>query len=580
MAATSRFNLQQVFHAILQPSTETDLLEAQRARVLRTIALVVGVIALFSTVIFVVLSAPSVNILYADAGMVGHGIANAIMFAMLFVVQVLLRRGRVRLASLLYVLVFQVALVAQFVYLGMQPEVFILFALPIIMSAVLLGRTWTTIITIAAVGALWMTMIPGYPDQIPAQGGIFTTAPVAAASLLLGTVGYIVLAFIASSLIGMLELYVHTMRRTNLQLEAAAALSQAAATSRSLAELLELVVTRIQKAYGFYHAQVFLVDQEGRNARLQASTGRAGAALLARGHYLPVGSQSVVGQCTGMGQPVVVNDTARSATHRPNPLLPDTRAELALPLVVQNQVIGAIDVQSVVPDVFQPDDIRSLQVMAGQLAVSINQTRLLEELQTRAAENEGLLRDAQGNLREIEELNRRLTREGWADYLRARRSRGGLGYTLSSQVIERDTGWTTPMRQAYQSERSVVIRQDQHANIAAIPMRLRGETIGVLEVERSGERPWTNDELEMAEVLVERLVIAIENARLYEQATQSIQREQFVNQVSQQVQSAQTIDEVLQAALTELSAMLGASRGVVQISPRDTAPPDGGQVQP
>jgi GAF domain-containing protein len=271
---------------------------------------------------------------------------------------------------------------------------------------------------------------------------------------------------------------------------------------------------------------------------------------------------------TQHGEPVVVNDTTQSETHRPNPLLPRTRAELALPLIVEGRVIGALDVQSVESNVFQPEDVRSLQVMAAQLATAIQQTRLVAALQTRIADNQRLYDEAQANLSQIEELSRRLTREGWSDYLRARRQVGTVGYTLFDGSVQQDSRWSASMRQAYQGESSVVLRQDQEVNIAALPLRVRGEVIGVLEIERDGDEPWTEADLELAETLVERLALAVENARLFEQATLSVEREQFVNRVGQEVQSAQSIDDVLQTALNELSTLLGASRGVVQISPK------------
>jgi GAF domain-containing protein len=124
------------------------------------------------------------------------------------------------------------------------------------------------------------------------------------------------------------------------------------------------------------------------------------------------------------------------------------------------------------------------------------------------------------------------------------------------------------MRQAYQGERTVVIRHDQQTHIAAVPLQVRGEVIGVLEIERGGDRPWTDDEIELIEVLVDRLSLAVENARLFEQATLVAEREQFVSRVGQEVQAAETIEEVLQTALSELSTVLGASRGIVQISPK------------
>lgn len=493
------------------------------------------------------------------------GIPLAVLFS---VCAWLVHTGRLEVAGTLFITALLINGLVRFVLARsiLNQSAILALALPIVFSPIRGRRAPYIVLAIAMVTLSAIIGWRSLPMTVTAQRFLYLDTVTILFELLLVTV-------FTGAVNNILFSTSREALKSVRQLEAAAVVTETSSTTASLSELLESVVERIRDAYGFYHAQVFLIDRERRLARLEASTGRAGEALLARGHALAVGSQSVVGQCTATGQPVVVNDVTRSATHRPNPLLPDTRAELSLPLTIGKEIIGAIDVQSVEPNVFQPEDIRSLQVMAAQLANVVEKTRLLDQLQARAVENEQLLRDAQFNLRQIEELNRRLTSEGWTEYMRARRARGTLGYTLRGGIINSDSSWTAPMKQAYQSENSVVIRQDHNAHIAAIPMRLRGETIGVLEIERNGDRPWSDQEIEMAELLVDRLVVAVENARLYEQSTQAAQRERFVNQVAKEVQEAQSIEEVLRAALSELSNALGASRGVVQIAPRVVTDP-------
>jgi GAF domain-containing protein len=263
-----------------------------------------------------------------------------------------------------------------------------------------------------------------------------------------------------------------------------------------------------------------------------------------------------------------VNDVSRSGTHRPNPLLPDTKGELALPLLVGDDIIGALDVQSTEIGSFRPDDVRALEIVAGQLATAVEKTRLVTRFGALAEERRTLLEETQTNLRQIEELNRRLTREGWRDYLRSRRERGAMGYTIFDGSVERDDNWTASMRQAYQGERSVVITKERQAHIAALPVRVRGEVIGVLEFERGGEHAWTDDDLNLAQALVDRLAIALDNARLFEQAYTTAHREQLLSEITQSVQMSESVEDLLQAALAELGHALGASRGVVQISPK------------
>jgi GAF domain-containing protein len=532
-----------------------DDLDRQRAQALNAMCLVFGILGIAGALLLKLVVTPAVE--WTTVG------ANVVMGLLYGLLIYWVRRGRLRTASVGFVLLTLVVPTIENVLFNFIPSaaVYLSLAVPVISAAMLLTPGWLFATLMAAYGSIGLV----YWFELQNTQSIGTTG-ISTAALISGfLLG--VLALFSWLLSTALFRWAQSAQRRSRQLEAAAVITEVSAEAINLNALLNVVVERISEAFDFYHAQVFMLDQEGRLARLEASTGRAGVALLSRGHALRVGSQSMVGQCSFLGEPIVVNDTALSEVWRPNELLPDTRAELTLPLKVGSYVIGVIDVQSITPNVFQPEDIRTLQVMAQQLATTIEKTRLLDQLQSRASENQRLFEEAQHNLRQIEDLNRRLTREGWADYLGSH-SGGSVGYTLSGEQMEADIDWTAPMRQAVAGERSVVVRQDQNAHIAAVPLRVRGEVIGVLEMERGGDRPWSEEELDMAETLVDRLALAVENARLYEQATQSTEREQIINKIAQDVQAAETIDEILQAALTELGSVLGASRGIVQISPR------------
>ncbi len=168
---------------------------------------------------------------------------------------------------------------------------------------------------------------------------------------------------------------------------AALTASEIAATSQDLDNLLNTAVELIRERFGFYHASVFLMDESNTYAVIRASTGKAGEEMLKRGHRLAVGSRSTVGQAAAQREPVIVNDTLRSEIHRPNPLLPDTRSEAALPLIAGDRLIGVLDVQATETDAFTEDSVRMLQLLATQLAVAIQnaqaytlERRALEEM--------------------------------------------------------------------------------------------------------------------------------------------------------------------------------------------------------
>ncbi|MBI5930449.1 MAG: GAF domain-containing protein [Chloroflexi bacterium] len=170
------------------------------------------------------------------------------------------------------------------------------------------------------------------------------------------------------------------------QLTTSAQVSRAATSILNLDELFPRVVDLIRESFQYDHVQIFMVDETGERALLRASTGEAGRTLLNLNHSLPVGSRSVIGQTTGQGIPVLVADTALSETHRPNPHLPDTRSEIAFPLIVKGRVVGALDVQSNQAGLFTEDDVQALTTMADQLAVAIDNAQLFEISQQRAAE--------------------------------------------------------------------------------------------------------------------------------------------------------------------------------------------------
>ena len=176
-------------------------------------------------------------------------------------------------------------------------------------------------------------------------------------------------------------------RRRAVQLQTSADVSRATTSILDQDLMLGQAVELIKERFGFYHVQIFLVDEAGQYAVLHKSTGEAGQKLLAMKHKLAVGSQSVIGQVTFNRRPSVVRDIDAARAGAPearNEFLPDTRAELAVPLQVGEQLIGALDVQSTSPDAFSKDDIATLETLAAHLAVAIQNARAFREQQETA----------------------------------------------------------------------------------------------------------------------------------------------------------------------------------------------------
>ena len=170
-------------------------------------------------------------------------------------------------------------------------------------------------------------------------------------------------------------------RARTVQLETAAEIARDISGSLNLDELLVKAVGFIRERFDFYHASIFLLDPAGEFALIREATGEAGAQMKRVGHKLAVGSKSIVGYVAGQGEPLVVNDTAKDATYLPNPLLPATHAEAALPLKVGERIVGVMDVQSTHPYAFRTDSLRTLRILADQLGVAVVNSELFAETQ-------------------------------------------------------------------------------------------------------------------------------------------------------------------------------------------------------
>ena len=170
------------------------------------------------------------------------------------------------------------------------------------------------------------------------------------------------------------RLLIQAQRRA-VELQTAALVARETSSTLDLDILLKRMVNLLCERFGFYHASVFLLDENREFAVVRESTGLAGEEMKVRGHKLAVGSRSIMGAVTATGSPLVVNDVSHSETHRKNPLLPNTRSELGIPLKLGDRVIGALDVQSTEVNAFHPDDIAVLQILSDQIAVAIENAK-------------------------------------------------------------------------------------------------------------------------------------------------------------------------------------------------------------
>ncbi|MGB7339572.1 MAG: GAF domain-containing protein [Phototrophicaceae bacterium] len=168
-------------------------------------------------------------------------------------------------------------------------------------------------------------------------------------------------------------------QRRAAELETVANVSAAAATILDVNELLQSVTDLTKQNFDLYHAHIYLFDEENRQMVLAAGAGEIGQIMLSYGHKLEIDNQSgLVARAARTRQPVVVNDTANVIDFLPNPMLPETRSELAIPMLVGDELIGVLDLQSEVADRFDPEDIRTQSTLASQISVAVRNAQAFE----------------------------------------------------------------------------------------------------------------------------------------------------------------------------------------------------------
>ena len=351
---------------------------------------------------------------------------------------------------------------------------------------------------------------------------------------------------------------VDASQRALALLQGSAAVGQLASRPLSLESLLDQTIQVMGQQGGFDHVQVFLLNKTRDQATLVASSSEGGQRSLA-GVYRTVGSQSLIGQVTLHGEPMIAHRSYGDYGHLHNELVATAQTEVALPLIDGDAIIGAVDVQSAKANAFSPQDIRVLEITASLLTAAIRSARQIESAAHILAENERLRSEAAENARQIERLNRQLTGAGWNRYWEEAPATRGV--TLDSNRIVLESAWTPELLEARDQHRPVQAMVGDQP-VIAVPVVLRGEVIGAIEVEPDSRSP---DAIDLVQAVAQRLALSLDNARLIEEAQTLTAQEQHVNEIVARFQSAASVDDLMRITITELSRLLGAERAAIRL---------------
>ncbi len=339
-----------------------------------------------------------------------------------------------------------------------------------------------------------------------------------------------------------LEATSRQMIRRAAQLQTIAQVAHSIASVQDSGSMLPDMARLIGDQFGFYHVGIFLLDENREYAVLRAATSDGGQKMLERKHKLLVGKEGIVGYSIHEKKARIALDVGDETVFFDNPDLPATRSEISLPLIIGNETIGALDVQSEEPGAFSDEDIEVLTTLANQVAVAIENARLLSH--------------SRSTVKEMEKTFQRYISSEWQQF---ESQSPIIGYRAGHSGLE-------PLTPALQES----IKTEKNPTTYKFPITLRGATIATLDVDlgKHSEK-YTPEEQAIIRATVERVSLALENARLLQDSQRRAAKEQLIGDISAKIGASINMRNVLQAAVEELGRIMPGSDIVVQFQGTD-----------
>lgn len=341
------------------------------------------------------------------------------------------------------------------------------------------------------------------------------------------------------------------------QLQAITELSEAIAQFQDLNELFFATTRLISERFGFYHVGIFLIDDAREFAILQAANSEGGQRMLARAHRLALGT-GVVGFCAQTSRPRIALDVGADAVYFDNPDLPETRSEVALPLKTHSKTVGVLDVQSTEAGAFSEEDLQVLTTLANQVSIAMENTRLLTE--TRSA------------LAQVQDVYDEFTRAEWSRTI-SKAEQPGFRYRIGRiEMLENalDLPEVISAVQTGRAEPNPADGSAEKRTQVAVPVKIRGEVIGVIHIESNdASKIWRDDEIRLVESVAERAALAMENARLFQDARRRAAKEQAISKATARISGAINIENILHATAEELERVLGGSEVLIRFQNKE-----------
>ena len=335
-------------------------------------------------------------------------------------------------------------------------------------------------------------------------------------------------------------------------------------------EALNQAIEQLRTALDLYHVQVYLTNPATGLAQLKASTGYIGRRLLDEDSLSTPDEDSPINDTLRSRTPLIILDS--DPDERRTGFLPATQSQVLIPLRVKDYFpFGVLDLHSTERHTFTPEILHVLTVVGHHLAIALYGIQQAEELRISFEDRDKLIDQIEANRREMAKINRQIVGTSWGTYL-AEREDVVPGFDWRNGTVVMAQTESNSLQQALDDGQPRFERGDTFDTLS-VPIRLRGQILGAVEFRRpNAEKQWSGAVLELAQAVTERLALSLENARLFEQAQSTAQREQMVNQITSELQSNTELHTLLSNAAIQFQHALGATHTRVRLGLPDDTP--------
>lgn len=315
-------------------------------------------------------------------------------------------------------------------------------------------------------------------------------------------------------------------------------------------QVMQTAITLINQQFDFYYTGIFLKDENAEFAVLKAGSGAPGAEMLARQHKLRIREEGVVGYVVARGEMRIVSDVSQDVVHYRNPSLPLTQSEMAVPLLVGEEVIGALDVQSIQKSAFDEDTVDFLQTTAESLALALQRSIQIDSMTQVTTD--------------IQQRERLVTERSWHSFLKGSRRKTQYQYQASEGSAK--SGTANTLQHPGEAESSI----DEGAlpTAVTVPIKLRDQILGVIHLKVKADRS-PAEVTNLVTAASDRLAAVLESTRLLEEKQELADREKLVSNFSDRIGTATDVDTVLKTTVQELGRATGADEVSIHLKTRE-----------